>query len=171
MARAVSVPRVSTYVAKLERLRRGLPIDTYLALLDSAAVTGFMPQLTPHGKPTGNYEQVKLVDRIAILKALVDKGMPNRPEPAPLPEDVETSHAKIDVSKLEDEELEALIQSAAVPKVGAPAEVMEEEPSGIAARRIDIAPADPQPGGSSPPGGFRVDSGGAGAPGDPAPEG
>lgn len=109
MARTVTVQRISPYVAKLERQRREIPIAKYLALLDAAASTGFLPLLDPNGRPTGNYDSVKAPDRIAIIQKLVDKGMPNRQEAAPLPEDVEAQGAIIDVSKLDDDELEKIL--------------------------------------------------------------
>lgn len=138
MARAVIVPRVSPYVAKLERTRRAIPIEKYLKLLDIGASTGFIPQLDPNGRPTGNFDQVKVMDRIAILKSLVDKALPSRQETPALPEDIEAERRTIDVSKLDDKELEDILAAdTASPAVLAGTPIGNDDPEPASAAVSD----------------------------------
>lgn len=145
MARAVIIPRVSPYVARLERLRRQIPLERYIQLLDAAGSTGFLPQLDPSGRPTGKYDPVKVPERIAIITALLNKGMPARQETPSLPEDMEAQRQVIDVSKLDDKELEDILASDAA----APVEVIDAPLAQLPSPNSANGHNDPRP---SPPG-------------------
>lgn len=83
---AKSGPRVDR---RVERLRRALPLPTYLMILHQAATTGYLPVLDESGKPIPQGDNVELMppkERLQVLQYLVDKAMPNvrleaEPEP------------------------------------------------------------------------------------------
>lgn len=147
MARALSVPKISPYLAALERRRRQIPLEKYLALLDSAASTGFLPKLNPDGRPTGEFDQVGANQRIGILHTLLDKGMPNRQEAAPLPEDIEAGVKTIDVTKLDDDELEKIIAAGDVKTVE-----LEQTPDVAGNPNLPAPATAPEPSRASSPG-------------------
>lgn len=117
IGRPVRVLRASAHVAKLERVRRTIPIERYLGLLDGAAQTGQLARLDPNGRPTGEFDTVEGKDRIAIMHKLVDKAMPDRLEPPPLPEDIEAGVAAIDISNMDDDALQALVAAETAKKI------------------------------------------------------
>jgi hypothetical protein len=101
--------RASGHVAQLERLRRSIPISRYLFLLHQAAVTGQLPCLDPNGNPTGEFKEIKAQERINIMTKLLDKAMPDRAEPPPLPEDIVPGAVMTNVADMSTEELEGII--------------------------------------------------------------
>lgn len=133
MASAGLITRsIPQYTAQMERLRRAIPAHVYLALLDKAAQTGYMPRLDPHGHATGEFDSMTGKDRLNLLMALVNKCVPDRAEQTPLPEELAKLGGPIDVTKMETHELESLI--AAGPVSAGPAGTPEAQgPAGDAA--------------------------------------
>lgn len=124
-----NLPRVkpTAHIVELERLRRAIPLKAALELLTQSALTGQIPILDLHGKPTGQFKPLRPDKQIDLLQYLVNKSLPDRTEAPMLPEDAETGKV-IDVRNLSDDELEALAAAKPVEAISAPAEP-EPEPA------------------------------------------
>ena len=71
--------------AFVESARRALPVGTYLAMLNHAALTGELPVVdVATGQLTSKTEQISTDQRLDIARYLIDKAVPNliRVEPA-----------------------------------------------------------------------------------------
>jgi hypothetical protein len=74
LARASAVHR---FDARIDAIRRAVPVEAYLSILHRAATTGFMPCLDECGNATGIQQEVSPDLRTRILQSLIDKVMPN----------------------------------------------------------------------------------------------
>lgn len=91
----------------VERARRSIPVNTYLAMLNTAALTGKIPEIDPKtGQPTGNEEPIAVSQRLEIAQFLLDKAIPSlkRIEP-PATDGVEDAAASGDLKPAEVEAL------------------------------------------------------------------
>lgn len=62
----------------VEAARRALPVNTYLAMLNHAALTGELPIVdTMTGQLTSQTEKISLDQRLDLARFLIDKSMPN----------------------------------------------------------------------------------------------
>jgi hypothetical protein len=73
---------------EIEEIRAGLPVNQYLMVLHSAAVTGKIPEFEyPDGdirrapQPTGRMKDIHPDLQVKVASYLVDKAMPDRPAP------------------------------------------------------------------------------------------
>jgi len=74
-------------VTAVETLRYNLPIAHYLNMLHTGACTGHVPRVDPQtGRPTGEYDEINVAQRLDLTKTLLDKTMPTK---APDPEMVD----------------------------------------------------------------------------------
>jgi hypothetical protein len=79
---------------RIEKLRRAIPLETYLMLMHQAAVTGYLPRLDAAGKvvPAKDDEEPILTpnERIKLMEYLTDKSMPDiRLDAEPAPESID----------------------------------------------------------------------------------
>ena len=83
--------RRMTHNSAVEALRQQLPLNKYLFLLHPGATMGVIPRLDEHGNATGQFSELRTIERIDTLKYLVDKAMPSvRAQDAlPAPEDID----------------------------------------------------------------------------------
>lgn len=75
-----------------EHIRSLLPVHIYAWLLHQAATTGYLPKLTPEGKPIARDQdedvEVNLLpakERMHVIEYLMDKGMPDMKAALPAP--------------------------------------------------------------------------------------
>jgi hypothetical protein len=118
----------NTYVTKvvrdrtdvIEAARRSIPINTYLAMLNTAALTGKIPTIDPvTGQPTGHLDDVCMRDRLDIAQFLVDKVMPSYKRVEPTADDggltaaaQDGAIAKDAVEELDTPQLRAVLATA-----------------------------------------------------------
>lgn len=103
--------------AFIEQCRRGIPIGSYIAMLNHAALTGEMPTVdTTTGAITNQTEKISVDQRLDITRFLINKAMPDliRAEPAQddgLKDASMDSVSADDLSKLPTDSIRALIEA------------------------------------------------------------
>jgi len=63
----------------IEELRGEIPLRALLLMSYQVAAQGILPILDDEGRPTGRVDTVDPVERMKVIKSLLDKGMPNNP--------------------------------------------------------------------------------------------
>ncbi len=77
------IPAATRVALLREEIRNAIPVAKYIQLLHEALATGRIPNIDPHtGKPLGTWSEIPTRDRIDIAKYLINKALPDRPEPA-----------------------------------------------------------------------------------------
>lgn len=116
--RPVRIQAREASALRAENLRASLPLAQYLALLNHAAITGELPQLTKDGDPTGLTTPIAPTERMRLLQYLVDKAMPAPSAPTQAPTDPAAMLRDLtpeQVRNLTLSELQQLLTSSAPP--------------------------------------------------------
>jgi hypothetical protein len=103
----------------VERARRSIPVNTYLAMLNTAALTGKIPEIDPKtGQPTGREEPIAVSQRLEIAQFLLDKAIPSLKRVEPVtPDDLpgaaeDGAIGVVEVEALPSDKLRAVIATA-----------------------------------------------------------
>lgn len=129
VSRFPAINRATKAAILREEVRASIPVSKYVLMLHEAAVTGRLPDVDPvTGKPKGTWTDLSAKDRLDVMKYLINKVIPDKPEPtapAITPEDLDKLTPD-QLANLPHEELVRVLQMQGVAAKPVDAEVIKD---------------------------------------------
>lgn len=108
--------RVSRNQLLAIQARDNLPVGLYLTLLHQAIITGKFPIFDEHGNPTGISQELRVDQRMDLLKDLLNRALPALPKEISVTTDTdpnaESAVEARTLASLSDEELKQVVDAS-----------------------------------------------------------